>query len=421
MLANPSTLINNTQIMKYKTAFTFVAVASFGVVCAQGLYYVGDDTFESSPIRWTVGVSAVFDDNINPSVTAGPGKSEEAWSLNPTVGASFSTKSPQTTIDFYARAGVNYYLTESDLEGADDTTPNARFTFDLTHRINERLRFSSRNFMSYEMEPEYAYGISNQRGSDPSAYWTTDNSVGYRWSERLGSFTGFTLNGYLSDAPNSDRDSWAVYHQLRYVTSPRSTLTAGYRYSEWSGGNASDSQNHYWTVGLEHRLSSTSILVLNGGVQLRDVDNGDSSTSPYFEVALNNRVNSSFSIRGFTRYSVEDLDTIRTIGATTYEYSDQQVLRVGLTGEYILTPRLSGFGGVDYVSTSFDAGNELGGGPLTSGGQAEDLVNLYVGLRAKLSDQLTGECSINYTDSGSDFEGRDYDRLRLSAGVSYSF
>jgi hypothetical protein len=407
--------------MKYNSAFAFAAVASFGVACAQGLYFVGDDTSESSPIRWTVGASVVYDDNINPGVVAGnAGFDEDAWSINPYVGAAFTSQSPQTTLDFYARVGVNYYLTESDLEGADDTTANGRIGFDLTHRFSERLRFSSRNFISYEMEPDYAYGVSNQRGVDPYTYWSTDNSLGYRWTERLGSFTGFALTSYAGDSANGDRDSWSVYHQMRYVTSPRSTLTAGYRYSDW-GGDASSSQNHYWTVGLEHRLSSTSIVVLNGGIQVRDVDNGDSSTSPYFEVALNTRVNTSFSVRGFARYSVEDLDTIRTIGADTFEFSDQQVLRIGMTGEYALTPRLSGFGGIDYINTSFDAGNEVGGGGLTAGGQAEDLVNLYVGLRAKLSDQLTGECSINYTDSGSDFEGRDYDRLRLSAGVSYSF
>jgi len=410
--------------MKYKTAFTFSAVASFGVACAQGLYYVGDETFESSPIRWTVGASTVFDDNINPSVTAGPGKNEEAWSLNPTVGATFSAKSPQTTIDLFARAGVNYYLTSSDLSGADDTTPNGRMSLDLTHRASERLRFSSRNFISYEMEPEYAYGISNQRGSDPSTFWTSDNSAGYRWTERVGSFTGFALSGYLSDAPNSDRNSWAIYHQMRYAVSPRSTMTAQYRYAEWTGGNPSDSENHYLTAGLEHRLSANSIAVLSAGLQLRDVANGDSSTNPYFELAVNNRVNSSFSIRGFTRYSVEDLDTIRPVGTATYEFSDQQVLRVGLTGEYVLTPRLSGFGGIDYVGSGFDAGNLISSptsAPATAGGLEEGLVNLHVGLRAKLSDQLTGECSINFTNSGSDFEARDYDRLRLSAGVSYSF
>lgn len=408
--------------MKKASTFTFAAVASFGVLCAQGLYYVGDEASESSPLRWTVGASVVYDDNINPGVVAGnAGYDEDAWSINPYVGASFTAHSPQTTMDFYARAGVNYYLTESDLQGADDTTANGRIGFDLTHRVSERLRFSSRNFIAYEMEPDYAYGVSNQRGIDPYTYWSTDNSVGYRWTERLGSYTGFALTGYSGDAANGDRDSWSVYHQMRYVTSPRSTLTAGYRYSEWSG-DASESQNHIWTVGLEHRLSSTSILVLNGGVQIRDVENGDSGSSPYLEAALNTRVNSSFSLRGFARYSAEDMDTVRVTGPDTYEYSDQQVLRVGLTGEYTLTPRLSGFGGIDYVSTSFDGGNKTSGpGAATDSGSSEDLVNLYIGLRAKISDQLTGECSINYTDSGSDFDGRDYDRLRLSAGVSYSF
>jgi len=403
--------------MNYKTALTFAAVGSFGVACSQGLFYSGDNTFERAPIRWTAGASLVLDNNINPSAVAGtPGYNEESWSLNPNVAAKFTTKSPQTTIDFYARAGVNYYLTESDLAGADDTTPSARTSFDLIHRMSERLRFTSRNFASHEMEPEYAYGVSNQRGSDPATFWSSDNSVGYTWTERVGSYTGFNLTGYTG----SERQSWSIFHQMRFVASPRSIITPGYRYSEWGGGDPSDSQNHYWTVGLEHRLSLTSIVILNGGIQVREVDAADSGTSPYFEVALNTRVNTSFTARGFARYSAEDLDTIRRIGTADFEFSDQQVLRVGLTGEYILMPRLTGFGGVDYVFTSFEAGNQVGGS-LSAGGQEEALVNMYVGLRAKLTEQLTGDCTINYTDSGSDFEGRDYDRLRLSAGVSYSF
>ena len=122
------------------------------------------------------------------------------------------------------------------------------------------------------------------------------------------------------------------------------------------------------------------------------------------------------------RYGIEDYDTIRNVGLTSYEYNDQRTLRIGLNGDYALSPRLSLFGGVDYISTNFDKGLIVSGtGAPTDEGATEDILNLYIGLRAKFTDTLTGECSINYTDSASDFLGNDYDRLRLSMGVNYSF
>jgi long-subunit fatty acid transport protein len=117
---------------------------------------------------------------------------------------------------------------------------------------------------------------------------------------------------------------------------------------------------------------------------------------------------------------MEDYDTIQFIGANLFEYSDQQVLRFGVSGEYELSPRLTGYGGVDMVYTAYDGGNQIGG-LATDSGRTQELFNAYIGLRAKFTDQLSGQCSISYTDSSSDFENREYDRLRLSTGLTYSF
>jgi long-subunit fatty acid transport protein len=46
---------------------------------------------------------------------------------------------------------------------------------------------------------------------------------------------------------------------------------------------------------------------------------------------------------------------------------------------------------------------------------------MYIGLRTKINDALSVDASINYTDSSSDFENNNYDRLRLSLGASYTF
>ncbi len=406
--------------MKKANAFTLAAIASISAASAQSLYYVGDEAQESIPLKWSVGMNAIYDSNMTPASLPGQlGHEDDAWSLNPYVGVSFTTITPQTTIDLYARAGVNYYLTSSEIPGADDTTFNGRLGFDLTHRFSERLRFTSRNFAAYEMEPEYAYGQSAQRGIDPYTLWSSDNSIGYRWTERLGSYSGIGFTGFMGDGVNSDRSSFSLYHQMRYQLTPRTVATAQYTYTSWSG-DASDSTNHFITGGFEHRLSPTSLFTVSAGVQLRDVDGGASSTSPFFEGALSSQVNTRFSVRGFARYSIEDFDTVQSLGGFLFEYQDQRVLRIGLNGSYALTPRLSGFGGVDLVSTGYGSGITSDGLNETDG-ESEDVINAYIGLRAKISDALTTECSINYTDSGSDFLGRDYDRLRLSAGVNYSF
>jgi hypothetical protein len=408
--------------MKKKTAFTLASIASIASLSAQGLYYVGQETTESIPLTWVAGASMIWDNNVTPLVTEGnPGHEDEVWSINPYVQANFTNVDPQTTINFYARAGVNYYLQEMDAPGTERTIPNLRFGFDLNHSVSPRLRFSSRNFLAYEMEPEFAVGISNDRQLDPYFFYSSDNSVGYRWTQRVGSYTGFGFTGYLGDSFLADRKSWFVYHQMRYQLDQRTVLTAQYRYSQWTG-DANDSSNHFITGGVEYRISQNSVFVGSAGVQLRSVDNGEDSTSPFFEGSLRTQINSAFGVRAFARYSMEDFDTIQFIGANVFEYSDQQVLRIGITGDYRLTPRLTGFGGVDLVHTMYDGGNQVDGlGTATDDGRTEDLINAYIGLRARITDALNVDCSINYTDSTSDFVNNDYDRLRLSAGVSYTF
>jgi len=407
--------------MKKKSAFLFASLASISSLSAQGLYYIGQETNESIPLTWVAGASMIWDNNVTPLVTEGnPGFEDEVWSINPYVQASFTNVDPRTTINFYARAGVNYYLEDMEADGTDRTIPNLRFGFDLNHSVSPRLRFSSRNFLAYEMEPEFAVGISNDRTVDPYFFYSSDNSVGYRWTQRVGSYTGFGFTGYLGDTILADRKSWYLYHQMRYQLDQRTVLTAQYRYSAWSG-DANDSTNHFITGGVEYRLSQNSVFVGSAGVQFRSVDNGDDSSSPFLEGSLRTQLTSAFGVRGFVRYSMEDFDTIQTNdGVNFFEYSDQQVLRIGLTGDYRLTPRLTGFGGFDLVHTMYDGGNQIDG-TATDSGRSEDLINAYIGLRAKVNDSLNVDCTINYTDSSSDFANNDYDRLRLSAGVSYTF
>lgn len=393
---------------------------------ASGLYYMGEDAQESIPLKWSVGVNLIWDDNVNPVLLQGePGYEDDATSINPYVEVAFVNITPQTTIDLYARLGAQYYIDEPD--GMDgDLFSDSRMGFNLTHRFNERVRLVSRNYIAYELEPDYSYGYANHRVSGEYLYWSTDNALGVRWTQRLATYTGFNIRdiNYDDEIQNQDRFIWTVYNDFRYVLSPQTVATLSYRYSETEGdGVSSDSTNHYILAGVEHRFSPTMIGIVRAGAQLREVDGpgGEDSTSPYVEAMLRAQINEQFSLRGFLRYGIEDWDTVQWMGPWLVEFDERTVMRVGLSGEYAVSDRLSLFGGVDYIMGDYDEGRLVTTATPFPGSYDEDIVNLYVGMSMRLNEWLYAQASYNYTDSSSDLQRRDYDRNRVSVGMRAEF
>ena len=202
-------------------------------------------------------------------------------------------------------------------------------------------------------------------------------------------------------------------------------LTTDYRYAHTMGdGQSSDANDQYILIGAEHRFSPNTIGIIRAGIQLHEVDGGDSSNSPYMELALNSQVNQQFSVRAFTRYGIENYDNIRNDPSTGFavQFDDRETLRIGVSSEYVITPAFSVFGGVDYIPSNFNQGQVLPpnvSGPV--GDYSEDLINAYIGLSMKINDYLTGTLSYNYTHQDSDFAGETYNRNRVSIGVSTEF
>lgn len=406
--------------MKKQISLGLASVMMAGYASADGLYYVGSEAQESMPLKWVIGLDATYDDNVIPT---SPDGKESAVSLNPYVGLSVVSITPQTTWDVYTRLGGIFYVDSP--EGMDDAYGQARVGANLTHRFNERLRFASRNFLSYELEPDYSYGFASSRQLSEYFFWQTDNSVGYRWSERFATYSGVVLEGinYGSEVESSDRFTWTLYNQFRYQLSPQTVLTLDYRYAETEGdGFASDSTDQYILGGIEHRFSPNSIIIARAGAQIRDVDSGENSTNPFLELATSTRVNEAFTVRAFARYAMESYDTVQVIDGGIYDFSERKTLRVGVSAEYAISPTLALFGGVDYIPATFDEGNLKGGfGPDSVSGIDEDLINAYVGLSVKFTDYLSGTVTYNFTNSSSDIENRDYDRNRISVGVRAEF
>lgn len=406
--------------MKRKIPVCLFGLIAMGSASAQGLYFIGNDSDEAMPLKWVVGASLIYDDNVNP----GYGNKDDSFALNPYVGASMVHITPQTTWDVYGRLGCIYYF---DAPGnTDDFNSQSRAGINLTHRFSERLRFSSQNFIAYEMEPDYSYGYASSRANGEYFFWNTDNSIGYRWTERVATYTGIRLSGtyYIdSDVENNDRFTWEAYNQFRYQFSPQTVLTMDYRYGQTSGnGLASDSTNQYLLFGAEHRFSPATVGIIRAGAQFRDVDNGDDTTSPYLEAALNWQATQALRLRSYARYGIEDYDTVQNLNGLAVEYADRRTLRFGVSGEYSINPMVALFGGVDYIPTRYQSGTYVTvPGTPSAPDVDEDIVNAYIGLSYRINEFMSATASYNYSNSSSDFPFRDYDRNRFSIGISAEF
>ena len=387
-------------------------------MAGEGLYSVGAQPEEMLPLEWIVGVKAIHDTNAAPG---GALDGEDTSSVLPYIGAKLTGITPQTIIDLYAEVGMMYYFDQPAT--LDDTSINSRVSLDVYHDVSERISLTSRNFISYELEPNYAYGYASSRQNEEHLYWNTDNSIDYNWTERFTTRTGVQYYGTeYDDSDNLNRQAISLYNEFRYRVSPQTVATATYRYTDTEGeGVSSDSTSHYLTIGAEHRFSPNTIGRAKAGVQFRDVDAGGNSTNPYAEATVISRVNSQFLVRAFARYSVEDFDTVQVIGGSFYEYDERLTLRIGTSASYDLTPRLQLYGGVDYIPTSFNDPRLVSGPAVPVSDADEDVLNAYIGFALKITETIEANCSYNYTDSDSDLAGRDYDRSRISLGLSASF
>ncbi|MFZ9936167.1 MAG: hypothetical protein ACO3JG_03815 [Luteolibacter sp.] len=412
--------------MKHKFAISlFTCLVSVGSVSAQGFYQFGTDQGEGTPLKWRLGFNTIYDDNVAAGRAAG--EEDSSFALNPSVGASLTQVTPQSTIDIYGQLGAIYYFDAP--EGLDDFYSQSRLGLNFIHRFSERLRFSSTNFTSYELEPDYAYGYATSRTGGETLYMETDDSIGFRLTERLGTYAGIRVKSSQYDESDNDRLIWQLYNQLRYQMTPQTVLTFDYRYGQTdASGVANDSENHYLLLGSEHRFSSQTVGVIRAGAQFRDVETRDNSTSPFVEFNLNSRLSQSFSLRSFLRYGVEDFDTIQLFDrsddavATLFpaEYADRRTLRFGVNAEYMINPMFSIVGGLDYMPTRYRDGAYISDG-VAAPDVDEDIINASLGLRYRLSDFITASLSYNFSSSDSDFVVRDYDRNRISLGVSAEF
>ena len=426
--------------MKHNLLIPVLGVASAGLAAAQGLYNImpfDDDAPDTLPLHWTVAANLGYDSNPSPIGSDLSGyNTDGSGYVSGSIQANYAVKDPQTTWDVWGRVGIVYYfqkIQQTDALGrpvgdADDTYFNGGAGFNVTHNVNERVRLRSRSNLRYEQEPDYDYGIAADRRVGSYLRYSTDNSLGYRWSERFGTVTGFRINGVrYDDVKDVDYYTTTLYNQFRYRTSETTVLTASYRYGFQNNDSRSDSNSQYLLVGAEHEFSQSTVGVVRFGGQYFQPDVGSDTWVPYFEGTLKTQVNEQFGVRAFAYYGLDDRGNglwTHNAGepATFVGFNERNVFRFGAQGSYQVSEPLTLFGGLNYVFTGYKDG-VFSVGPFfgSASDYDENLFNINFGGSLQVAENVYMTGSYNYTKSTADTDLREYDRHRIQVGVQATF
>ncbi len=377
---------------------------------AQGLLAVqrAADFTRAEPVTWSIGVNGGYDslkygesNEFFPDI--------ESFFIQGGVGATYTKVDRRTPWSFDIDGGIINYL--DDAPRNDDTFYSARAAFNIAHEISERLKISNNAFGTYEVEPNTAMGASTTLWNGQYFYGYENFNLSYAWSRRITTTTSYTIDSirYQDDfvSQSEDRLSQLVAQQVSYALTPRTSLTAEYRYRMVNFLNRSDVdyRSHYILAGIDHAWSQRLSASVRGGVEMFSSDRTD-STAPYGEFALNYAADRTTSIRWFSALGFD--------GTEIQNFDSRYSFRTGINATHQVDRRLTLNGGLSYVYSDFDGGD-------ISPSITENSILASAGLSYLLWSNISMNAQYSYTILDSEDPTRDFDRNRVSLGMSASF
>lgn len=381
-----------------------------GAASGQGLLALQNraDLRESQPLTYSVGVSGGYDwldydadelslEDIN------------SFFIQSGVGVMYGDADRQTPWNIGADFGIIHYL--DDAPRYDDTYYSARLAFNIVHHASRRLKISNNFYLAYEVEPDYAIGASTSLRNGQYLYGYDNFSVSYAWSERFSTTTSYTIEGiqYEDDDVSTfeDRLSHIVAQQFAFALSRRTSLVGEYRFRVTNYAEASnDYTSHYVLAGIDQAWSERTTGSLRAGAEFYESDRV-SEVAPYFEAALDHSV---------TRKTEAHLyGAIGFDGSELGDYNSRYSYRSGLTASHKVSERFSVNAGAHYVYSDYEGDGE------TTEDVNEHQIHASAGLAYRLWHNVSMDAQYSYTLLTSDDEFRDYNRNRISLGLSAQF
>ena len=391
------------------SAFILAAASMAGLngAQAQGLLSIGADSdFEANlPFTVTLATAVGYDSNS----TQAPDAFEEGdtgfWQGGVVV--AYASGSPVTKVRVGGHYSGFYYF--DTMPGQDEWFHNFRATLNVQHAASRRLQLGFNGWVAYEFQPDFAIGQTSSRVQDQYTFGYANVSAAYMLSPVITSVTNYTFSGVYYDEDNADdRVSHLISQQFKYLVTRLTALTAEYRYGvvQYDSGR-SDYTSHYALVGANHAFSRQLTGSIAAGAQFVDYDSGGSTENPYVEGALNYRLAEETSLRWYNRYGFD--------ATNAGSHQERLSYRTGVTVTQKFGPYLSGNAGVHYIHQSFEDSFDA------LRDRDDDVVYLTLGLDYQILENVVLNSTYSYTNLSSDAELLEYDRHRVSLGVSATF
>ena len=239
------------------------------------------------------------------------------------------------------------------------------------------------------------------------------------WSPRLSTDSSYQLGlvKYADDLVSvvQDRVDHTFGESLRYRWSPRTTLTAEYRFELIDYDTAPrDSSTHFALGGLDYQISPRLNATVRGGATFRKFKEGNSQATinPDGTASLAYALSPSTSVSWTVGYSIEEPNFTETLSQTTIR------IRTGLQLRYQLTRRLIANLALNY-SHDENTGLLASGSPGADRQEfTQDGFELVVESKYAVTDRVALDLRFAHTELDST---GGYSRNVYTAGLTFNF
>jgi len=397
-----------------KTRLNFIAFAALMLLVgsplasAQGLLSLQTNKAEfadPAPVSYTAGLSTGYDKLNYRADGAGD---IDSFFIQGGLGAAFQSADQVTPWNLGLDFGTVYYL--DDTNRSDDTDYSARASFNVSHAFSERLKLTNNFYLTYEVEPNFGTGASTALRNGQYFYGYNNLAVSYAWSERFSTTTSYTVDGIKYDdeltAATEDRFSHIVSQQFSWAWNQTLKIVGEYRFRKVMYDRApTDSTSHFVLAGLDKAWSERTNGSFRAGAEMYQSDRSD-EIAPYFEAALSHATSEKTTLNVFSSVGFD--------GSELGNYGSRYSYRLGANATNQVSKRLAINGGLNYAYSTFEG---VGADPDVN----EHELSATAGLGYRLWDNVSMDASYSYTLLTSDDALRDYDRNRVSLGLSASF
>ncbi len=405
---------NPTGIMITRAKFATFLFVGASLICghasAQGLLSLQNqaDFREAQPLTFILGATGGYD-RLNYKADANGIQDIDSFFIQGSAGVLYGEADKRTPWSVGADVGVLNYL--DDTHGGDDTYYNARVVLNLVHQASQRLKIANNFYVTYEVEPDYSIGASTALRNGQYFYGYENFAVSYAWSERLSTTTSYTVDGIRYEdsevGRSEDRLSHIIAQQFSYSLNRKTVLVGEYRYRVTDYDTASnDYTSHYLLAGVDQAWSERTSGSLRAGAEFYESARV-TQTAPYLEVGIDHATSKKTSIHGYGSVGFD--------GAELGDYESRYAYRVGVTADHRATDRLTLKGGLHYVNSDYKGDGE------TTQDVKEQQVHASAGLAYRLWNHVSMDAAYSYTLLSSDDSLREYDRNRISLGLSAQF